>query len=196
MRADTALVRGTRPHGGAGPGREGHGDPAAADVDRVDWGGHPVLGRVEVWDGRDPSDRAQWTAAWERLAGGDPFSHPGFLQAFAGPGEVPLCAHLRGIDGEEILHALLARPIVADACGRPVEEGLWDAYTVLLYGGPLAQRSSEALRAAFHRGFGAWARAHGLVSEFVRMSPVESRRLPYPGGCASRLRTSSAICAG
>ena len=181
MRADTALVRGTRPHGGAGPGREGHGDPAAADVDRVDWGGHPVLGRVEVWDGRDPSDRAQWTAAWERMAGGDPFSHPGFLQAFAGPGEVPLCAHLRGIDGEEILHALLARPIVADACGRPVEEGLWDAYTVLLYGGPLAQRSSEALRAAFHRGFGAWARDHGLVSEFVRMSPVESRRLPYPG---------------
>lgn len=146
------------------------------------WGDRDLdLGRVKVWDARVPAQREAWLCAWERAAGGDPFSHPDWLRAFAGPDEDPLCAHLRGLDDEELLHAFVRRPITADACGHPVEEGLSDALTVLLYGGPVAQRSSEALRAAFQRGFAAWAQWTGLVTEFVRMSPVAERRLPYPG---------------
>lgn len=139
------------------------------------------LGRLRVWDARVPADREAWIAAWERIADGDPFSHPDYLTAFAADGETSLCAHLDGPDDEELLHAFLRRPIREDACGNPVGGGLWDAYTVLLYGGPLAKRSSESLLAAFRRSFRAWARETGLVSEFVRMSPVAARRLPYPG---------------
>lgn len=139
------------------------------------------LGWLRVWDARVPADRDAWIAAWQRIANGDPFSHPDYVVAFAARGEAALCAHLDGPDGEELIHAFLRRPIREDACGNPVGNGLWDAYTVLLYGGPLAMRSSEALLAAFRRQFRAWARETGLVSEFVRMSPVDSRRMPYPG---------------
>lgn len=139
------------------------------------------LGRLRVWDARVPAEREEWIAAWRRIADGDPFSHPDYLIAFAADGEDPLCAHLDGPDDEELLHAFLRRPIRADACGNPVGTGLWDAYTVLLYGGPLATRRSEALLAAFRRHFRAWSRETGLVSEFVRMSPVAARRLPYSG---------------
>ena len=155
-------------------------DASWADAPRNREGRLDLTG-VRVWDGRVAADRAAWVDAWGRMADGDPFSHPGFLEAFAGDGEVPMCAHLRGLDDEDLIHAFLRRPITEDAQGRPVEPGLWDAYTVLLYGGPLARRSSESLRAAFRRGFRAWARETGLVTEFVRMSPVAARRQPYPG---------------
>lgn len=145
------------------------------------WCDGDPMNRLQVWDARDAADRDAWIMAWERVAGGDPFSHPDYLAAFAADGEVPMCASLDGPDDEEVLHAFLRRPIREDACGNPVEPGLWDAYTALLYGGPLAGRSSEALQAAFRRRFRAWAQDTGLVSEFLRMSPVPSRRLPYPG---------------
>lgn len=141
----------------------------------------PTQARLRVWDAGKLADRSAWIAAWHRAAGGDPFSHPAYLDAFAADGEVPMCAYLAGPDGEEVIHTFLKRPIRTDACGNPVVPGLWDAYTVLLYGGPIAQRSSETLLAAFWREFRSWAVASGLVSEFVRMSPVAARRLPYPG---------------
>lgn len=145
------------------------------------WSDGGPLNRLQVWDARSAADRDAWIMAWERIAEGDPFSHPDYIAAFAADGEVPMCASLDGPDDEEVLHAFLRRPIREDACGNPVGPGLWDAHTVPLYGGPLARQSSEALQASFRRRFRAWAQSTGLVSEFVRMSPVARRRLPYPG---------------
>lgn len=76
-------------------------DASWADAPR-NRGGRLDLTGVRVWDGRVAADRAAWVDAWGRMADGDPFSHPGFLEAFAGDGEVPMCAHLRGLDDEAL----------------------------------------------------------------------------------------------
>ena len=76
-------------------------DASWADAPRNREGRLDLTG-VRVWDGRVAADRAAWVDAWGRMADGDPFSHPGFLEAFAGDGEVPMCAHLRGLDDEAL----------------------------------------------------------------------------------------------
>ncbi|WP_029089318.1 GNAT family N-acetyltransferase [Brevibacterium album] len=140
---------------------------------------------LAVLDSRRREERAEWEHAWCAFGGGDLFRHPAYLEQFAGPGEVARCALLTGPGTERVLHAFLHRPIEADACGNPVEPGLWDISTALLYGGPLATRDSAALLSAFWSRFRAWARETGTVSEFIRTSPVAfpaaDPLLAYPG---------------
>lgn len=135
----------------------------------------------EVWDGRGAVHRAAWAAAWSESAGGDVFSHPAYLEQFREPGEVPCCAAYTSSTGERVLYAFLVRPIRSAACGHRVAPGHKDIYTALLYGGPISAGADEAVVAAFWSAFRSWARSRGIVSEFVRMSPVAARRLAYPG---------------
>lgn len=141
----------------------------------------PASDRLEIWDVREIPERAAWEAAWTDLAGGDVFSHPAYVEQFAAPGEVPCCASYTDSRGARVLYAFLLRPITSTACGYRVAPGLWDIYTALLYGGPLGAHADDHTVAGFWQAFRRWAQGAGIVSEFIRMSPVARRRLDYPG---------------
>lgn len=138
-------------------------------------------GVLRVWETGDPQDRAAWQQAWAQVADGNIFYHPAYLEQVAEPGEVPCCAAYTSTSGEQLLYPFLRRRIYTDNCGHPVEPGSWDIYTPLLYGGPLAPHMCDSSVAKFWPTFQQWARRAGIVSEFIRMSPLAAHRLPYPG---------------
>ncbi|RBP66979.1 acetyltransferase (GNAT) family protein [Brevibacterium sanguinis] len=134
--------------------------------------------RFEVWDSAAEDDREQWLAAWDRAGGGEPFSHPDYLDAVLADGESARCAHWAS-GGAEIIFAFVSRPI-ADAAGNPT--GLTDIITPLVYGGPLGTIHRDGASRTFWDVMAAWARANSVVSEFIRFSPVDRLRAPdYPG---------------
>lgn len=129
----------------------------------------------------DPHGRRLWEAAWRRTGEGDIFVHPDYVRTVALPGERATCAVMSFRSGAEILYAFIVRPITHDGAGNPLDEGLYDLYTPLVYGGPMGRRASAAEIAEFWVEMRSWARGSRIVSEIIRFIPVPRHRLPYPG---------------
>ncbi|MDN5585853.1 MAG: GNAT family N-acetyltransferase [Brevibacterium sp.] len=135
-----------------------------------------------ILDAAITSQRQEWERVWERIGKGEIFSHPAYLCALADNDGKVLAAYGRGPGGGEVLYAFIRRPITTDAVGRPVEVGLSDLITGLVYGGPIGDIAAADDLEWFWRKFAVWARENGVVSEFIRFSPVVEDRLgPYPG---------------
>lgn len=135
----------------------------------------------QVLAAADPGERRLWEEAWRRTGEGDLFVHPEYVDSVAAPGESATCAVMSFPSGAEIYYAFIVRPILHDAGGDPLEEVLRDLYTPLVYGGPMGEEASEAELAEFWAALQEWARAHRIVSEVIRFTPVPRNRLPYPG---------------
>lgn len=110
----------------------------------------------------DPHDRATWIERWEQSPMQLPYAHPDVAALMVGSEEQVLCATLSD-EGGTVLYAFIHRPLY---------EGASDIASPYGYGGALFwdAEDPEGLAARFWPLFDAWARSHGVVSEFVRSS--------------------------
>jgi hypothetical protein len=134
-----------------------------------------------VLEADDLLGRRLWEQAWRRTGEGDIFVHPDYVSTVALPGERAACAVMSFPSGAEILYAFVIRPITHDGAGTPIDDGLFDLYAPLVYGGPMGRRASSAEIAEFWTAMRSWARENCIVSEIIRFIPVPRHRLPYPG---------------
>lgn len=142
----------------------------------------PLPPLFRIFDASLASQRLDWEHVWERIGNGEIFSHPAYLRALAGNSGNVLAAHGRGPAGGEVLYAFIQRPITTDAIGRSVDSGLSDLITGLVYGGPIGDIVEAGDLEWFWQRFAEWARENGIVTEFIRFSPVIDDRLgTYPG---------------
>lgn len=117
------------------------------------------------------SDRpGEWQAAAERAGAHDVYYRLAYHELYGYTGRRPL-GYAYEDGGEALFHPFLLCPIerVGD---RLVPERLVDISTVYGYTGPVATTDSpDFLREAW-RGFDAWCREAGVVSEFIRFNPL------------------------
>jgi serine/alanine adding enzyme len=106
----------------------------------------------------------EWDALVARLGGLDTYTRAAYQRAsvlLEPPGSRPVLLHYRDPHGDVALPLLL----------RPLPDGRgWDAASAYGYGGPVA-RDARSIP-AFGAALDAWARAHGVVTTFLRMHPV------------------------
>ncbi|MGM0577362.1 MAG: lipid II:glycine glycyltransferase FemX [Myxococcota bacterium] len=138
-------------------------------------------------------DLRRWCALMDDWPGWSVFADPAWLGLFAEEGVEPVCAVYAGPDGR-VVQPLLLRDLRAT--------GWWDGEAALDtvspphgYAGPFVvdpvddEAGRVALLERFFAGQAAWAREHGLVSEYVNFDPRHTGPIPYPGDVVARMPT-------
>jgi hypothetical protein len=134
-----------------------------------------------ILDASDAGDRATWKQLHAGWAGREVFADPGYVERFAGPGDQVLAAVGEDAHGT-VLYAFLSRPVAGGARDLTSAYGYGGAFVVS--GRPDAE--------AFWAQHAAWARAQGVVSEFVRFSLFDEELLPYPG--ERQVKLTNVVC--
>lgn len=139
-------------------------------------------GTLRILDAGRDSDRAAWLELWQEWPEREAFAHPAYVALYAQPGARPLAAVLESSTGRVLLPFLLRDQEREPWCGS-AHAGACDVVTPYGYGGAFTWGSDapEELTEVFWSEWQAWARANGVVCEFVRLHLFEDRILPYPG---------------
>lgn len=131
-------------------------------------------------------EEAEWRHLVERSRSREVFALPGYLKLFAGRGVSPFCAVYEDADGTALYPGLLR-----DLSMLPFAENLRGADAVSPpygYGGPFID-GDEVLAERFFGAWATWAREHGVVAEYLTVSPKSVGRWVYPGTVEERAPT-------
>lgn len=141
-----------------------------------------VNGSFQVLCARDPRERSAWIRRWESWFGREVFAHPQYVELFADPGALPLCASWQGEEGK-VLYPFILRDLTVEPYWNPSLGPATDIVTPYGYGGAhfWDAKDRQSLEERFWSRFGAWAREHSVVSEFARFSLFSDTILHHPG---------------
>jgi len=127
---------------------------------------------------------------WRGLVEGSPsrevFALPGYLKLFSGKGVTPFCAVYQDAEGTALYPGLLR-----DLSSLPFAESLPGADAVSPpygYGGPFIDGGDE-LAGRLFAAWASWAKEHGVVAEYLTVSPKSAARWAYPGTVEERAPT-------
>jgi hypothetical protein len=132
-----------------------------------------------VLDADVPLDRATWVHLWETWPDREVMAHPEFVRLFAGEGQKVLAAVARGERGG-VLYPFIRRPLSQEPW-NPAGLAGCDLTTAYGYGGPFAWSVTEEEARSFWSRFDLWAREHGVVTSFARLSVFPEDLLPFDG---------------
>ncbi len=139
------------------------------------------MSRFQVLDAANLVDRARWLSIWSESRDREPFAHPTYAELFAA-GASAHTAWFERPEGE-VLFPFIMRPLSALPWCPAALANHVDLVSPYGYGGPLVLRGRpDTLAQGFWRAFDEWARKHGVVSVFSRLSLFEEQRLPWLGG--------------
>ncbi|WP_403022462.1 lipid II:glycine glycyltransferase FemX [Salinibacterium sp. GXW1014] len=144
--------------------------------------------RFCVWDAADPGQEALWVEFWKTMPNTEVSAHPGYVKRFIEHGERALCAAMTTEKGERIMLPFVLRPIESlDGLGP-----LADICSPYGYGGPWTWGSEHHIPTVrFWQEFDTWARAHSVVSQFIRFSLDAGVEADFPG--IVRARTNNIV---
>jgi hypothetical protein len=135
-----------------------------------------------ILDSRIAPQRDEWLALWSSWPDREVFAHPAYVELFARPCDIPLCAVTDSPQGG-ILFPLILRPLAAEPWAKP--PCAWcDLTTPYGYGGPFAWGAPGAVE--FWASFDLWAAATQVVSCFARLALFPETIIPFAGTTEDR----------
>lgn len=140
--------------------------------------------RVRFWDAANAADRKSWLEFWESWPGREVTAHPSYVRLFARPGDRVVCAAAQTQVGG-ILYPVILRPLGREPWAGS-EARKCDLTTAYGYGGPFAWNVPDRLAPGFWSQFDAWARTHGAVTSFARLSLFPEQMISFDGDLADR----------
>ncbi len=139
----------------------------------------PVKAPFVVLDASVREERRRWLELWSRWPEREPVAHPAFSECFAQADERVFCATIESESGA-ILFPFILRPL-SELPWTRMTDG-WDAIGPMWgYTGAFRWGVGDDAAPNFWWQLEHWAKAHGVVSQFTRLSLFPDQVLPFDG---------------